>query len=214
MIPAEGMLCFYESHTAFNGCPETLLYILNHPDFAKCDSEGKCIRFNTLYVYKVDRFLRCMATYLKLKDTFVKRSINIWSVLENTGSLTNPDDFEALIAHAEDESKILSGRITSHNIIKGPKNCGPNEPTKSGDPWCPREQDRLRLFLNHETVPNEYIHSSGQKKDKINWTLLARNEFPHRTPQQLFHRCEHLARFPLEMLAPTSEVEESQSLSY
>jgi hypothetical protein len=191
-IPSTGVPCFNEVISGWNDTPETLLRILNDPEYSACDPDtGECIAVNLLYVRETNRVIRDMDTFRKIRDALSERKINIWAIYERVGSLTHKDAFENFIAIAETYSMNLSMKVRVNKQKNGLTNCGEHEPTCRGDPWCPREDNRLRDFMDETSIPPEY---QGRKGQGPQLSKLAAAEFKHRTHCDLSNRMSALRR--------------------
>jgi hypothetical protein len=190
VIPAIGVPCFNEICSGWGDTPQALLRILNDPKYSACDPEtGECIAVNLIYFRESNRVIRDLNVFRKIRDALSERKINLWAIQERKGSLTHKDKFEELIAIGEEFSKILSMKIRVSAQKNGLKNCGEAEPTCPGDPWCPRENTRLRDFMDKTSIPSEYQGSKGRQ-----WKKLAAAEFPHRTGIELERRVKSIRR--------------------
>ncbi len=70
VIPSIGVPCFNEISSGWSETPETMLRILNDPEYSACDPEtDECIAVNLLYVRETNRVIRDMDTFVKVRDS-------------------------------------------------------------------------------------------------------------------------------------------------
>lgn len=196
-ITHPGMMFFEETCSGWKDIPATLLYILNDPEFSKVDDTGKCIACNFLFVIAAQRVIRNVEIFERLLPVLNKRGINIWSVLEDIGSLTDPEAFLRALTSAEDDSSIKSARSKIAHQKKGLRKCGEKEPTHCLDNWGPKEDQRLRMFVDPSNIPAKFIIPGKTAASAINWTKLAAEAiFKYRTAKQLKTRVRTLRVHP------------------
>jgi hypothetical protein len=189
-----GMTCFLETCSAYNKVPEALLLLLNDPILSRCDSDGDCIACNVYYVKCAERVMKQVEPFIEIRDALSLRNINIWSITENIGSRSHPDQFLDLIKAGVTLGDNQSTRAHLHAMLKGLRHSSEHPPTKQGDPWCKAEDDRLRDFMDLNQIQDKYLNLNTLRGTTINWTILAQDEFPFRTTNDLVERFRQLKR--------------------
>ncbi len=94
-VPPEGLLCLKELGGAWSRVPTFIKTILDDAQFRS---------FNVLLITRVSRFLRSVAAWSEVEPIFRQRGLQIWSVEDGIGSLTDPVEFAQAVAQAEEES--------------------------------------------------------------------------------------------------------------
>ncbi len=141
--------------------------------------------------------IRNVEIFERLLPVLNKRGINIWSVVEGIGSLTDTDAFMRALKSAEDDSSIKSARSKIAHQKKGLRKCGEKSPTHRNDNWEPKEDQRLRMFVDPTNIPAKFIIPEKTAGPSINWTKLATEAiFKYRTAIQLANRVQSLRIHP------------------